>query len=163
MRTLYQKCKLVHGDLSEYNILYFEVRLTVLQNYWLAIAINWLNIHGPFSCFISILQGHLYIIDVSQSVDLDHPSALEFLKEDCLHVSVTWCAFATHFLFCPSNMSDILLLIWLQDFFRKHGIAVMTVKELFDFVVDASITDEDVDDYLEKVLDCHWWLTYLWH
>ncbi|PWS21877.1 serine/threonine protein kinase, partial [Enterococcus faecium] len=55
MRTLYQKCKLVHGDLSEYNILYFE--------------------------------GHLYIIDVSQSVDLDHPSALEFLKEDCLHVT----------------------------------------------------------------------------
>lgn len=92
MRTLYQKCKLVHGDLSEYNILYFE--------------------------------GHLYIIDVSQSVDLDHPSALEFLKEDCLHVS---------------------------DFFRKHGIAVMTVKELFDFVVDASIADEDVDDYLEKI------------
>ncbi|EMS62481.1 Serine/threonine-protein kinase RIO1 [Triticum urartu] len=56
MRTLYQKCKLVHGDLSEYNILYYE--------------------------------GHLYIIDVSQSVDLDHPSALDFLKEDCLHVNV---------------------------------------------------------------------------
>ncbi|KAF7108594.1 hypothetical protein CFC21_109037 [Triticum aestivum] len=92
MRTLYQKCKLVHGDLSEYNILYFE--------------------------------GHLYIIDVSQSVDLDHPSALDFLKEDCLHVN---------------------------DFFEKRGIPVMTVTELFNFVVDQNIADEDVDDYLEKV------------
>ncbi|KAL5992297.1 hypothetical protein ACLOJK_013213 [Asimina triloba] len=90
MRKLYQKCKLVHGDLSEYNILYFE--------------------------------GHLYIIDVSQSVDLDHPHALDFLREDCLH-----------------------------DFFRKHGVAVMTVRELFDFIVDPSITDESVDSYLEKI------------
>uniref|UniRef100_A0ACD5YDR1 Uncharacterized protein n=1 Tax=Avena sativa TaxID=4498 RepID=A0ACD5YDR1_AVESA len=92
MRTLYQKCKLVHGDLSEYNILYFE--------------------------------GHLYIIDVSQSVDLDHPLALDFLKEDCLHVN---------------------------DFFEKRGVAVMTVTELFNFVVDQNIADEGVDDYLEKV------------
>ncbi|KAF5191084.1 Serine/threonine-protein kinase RIO1 [Thalictrum thalictroides] len=92
MRTLYQTCKLVHGDLSEYNILYYE--------------------------------GHLHIIDVSQSVDLDHPHALDFLREDCVHVS---------------------------DFFRKHGVAVMTVRELFDFIVDSSISDEHVDDYLEKI------------
>lgn len=92
MRTLYQKCKLVHGDLSEYNILYFE--------------------------------GHLYIIDVSQSVDLDHPHALDFLREDCLHVS---------------------------DFFKKHGVAVMTIRELFDFIVDPSIADDAVDSYLEQV------------
>ncbi|KAG8100663.1 hypothetical protein GUJ93_ZPchr0013g36600 [Zizania palustris] len=92
MRTLYQKCKLVHGDLSEYNILYFE--------------------------------GHLYIIDVSQSVDLDHPLALEFLKEDCLHVT---------------------------DFFKKRGVAVMTVSQLFNFVIDQNIANEDVDYYLEKV------------
>ncbi|CAI9787054.1 unnamed protein product [Fraxinus pennsylvanica] len=92
MRTLYQKCKLVHGDLSEYNILYFE--------------------------------GHLYIIDVSQSVDLDHPHALDFLREDCIHVS---------------------------DFFKKHGIAVMTIRELFDFIVDPTIDDDSVDSYLEEV------------
>ncbi|CAI9095113.1 OLC1v1030974C1 [Oldenlandia corymbosa var. corymbosa] len=92
MRTLYQKCKLVHGDLSEYNILYFE--------------------------------GHLYIIDVSQSVDLDHPHALDFLREDCCHVS---------------------------DFFKKHGVAVMFIRELFDFIVDPSIDDESVDSYLEEV------------
>ncbi|KAJ0785399.1 putative non-specific serine/threonine protein kinase [Helianthus annuus] len=91
MRVLYQKCKLVHGDLSEYNILYHE--------------------------------GHLYIIDVSQSVDLDHPHALDFLREDCVHVS---------------------------DFFKKHGVAVMTIRELFDFIVDPSIGDESVDSYLEE-------------
>ncbi|XP_056171190.1 uncharacterized protein LOC115687937 isoform X2 [Syzygium oleosum] len=92
MRTLYQNCKLVHGDLSEYNILYFEE--------------------------------HLYIIDVSQAVDLDHPHALDFLREDCLHVS---------------------------DFFKKHGVGVMTIRELFDFIVDASITDDSVDCYLEEI------------
>ncbi|XP_031106543.1 serine/threonine-protein kinase RIO1-like [Ipomoea triloba] len=92
MRKLYQKCKLVHGDLSEYNILY--------------------------------LEGHLYIIDVSQAVDLDHPHALDFLREDCVHVS---------------------------DFFRKHGVAVMTIRELFDFIVDPMIDDDSVDTYLEEV------------
>ncbi|KMT00664.1 hypothetical protein BVRB_9g219540 [Beta vulgaris subsp. vulgaris] len=92
MRTMYQKCKLVHGDLSEYNILYYE--------------------------------GHLYIIDVSQTVDLDHPHALDFLREDCLHVS---------------------------DFFKKNGVAVMTIRELFDFIVDPTIADDAVDTYLEEV------------
>ncbi|GAB4860443.1 hypothetical protein Ancab_035603 [Ancistrocladus abbreviatus] len=92
MRTLYQKCKLVHGDLSEYNILYYE--------------------------------GHLYIIDVSQAVDLDHPHALDFLREDCVHVS---------------------------EFFKKHGVGVMTIRELFDFIVDPTIADEAVDSYLEEV------------
>nr|GMD79774.1 serine/threonine-protein kinase RIO1-like [Ipomoea batatas] len=91
MRKLYQKCKLVHGDLSEYNILY--------------------------------LEGHLYIIDVSQAVDLDHPHALDFLREDCVHVS---------------------------DFFRKHGVGVMTIRELFDFIVDPTIDDDSVDTYLEE-------------
>jgi hypothetical protein len=38
-----------------------------------------------------------------------------------------------------------------QDFFEKRGVAVMTVTELFNFVVDQNIADEDVDDYLEKV------------
>ncbi|KAL6582857.1 hypothetical protein OROMI_004935 [Orobanche minor] len=92
MRTMYQKCKLVHGDLSEYNILYYE--------------------------------GQLYIIDVSQSVDLDHPLALDFLREDIVHVS---------------------------DFFKKNGVAVMAVRELFDFIVDAAIHDDSVDSYLEEV------------
>jgi serine/threonine-protein kinase RIO1 len=32
-------------------------------------------------------QGELVIIDVSQAVDLDHPKALDFLREDCAHVN----------------------------------------------------------------------------
>lgn len=40
----------------------------------------------------------------------------------------------------------------LQDFFKKRGVPVMTVTDLFNFVIDQSISDEDVDDYLEKVL-----------
>ncbi|KAL6198582.1 hypothetical protein ACLB2K_028374 [Fragaria x ananassa] len=92
MRMLYQKAKLVHTDLSEFNILYFE--------------------------------GHLYIIDVSQAVELFDDNANDFLRQDCLHVS---------------------------GFFKKRGVAVMTVRELFDFIVDPSIAEEAVDSYLDEV------------
>lgn len=51
MRNLYQTCKLVHGDLSEYNLLYYEKQI--------------------------------WMIDVSQSVEHDHPMALDFLRRDC--------------------------------------------------------------------------------
>lgn len=36
-------------------------------------------------------------------------------------------------------------------FFLKHGVAVMTVRELFEFVTDPSVTHENVDAYLAKV------------
>lgn len=55
MWKLYNKCKLVHADLSEYNILYHE--------------------------------GSLVIIDVSQSVEHDHPRAFEFLRKDCTNIT----------------------------------------------------------------------------
>lgn len=91
VRNIYWKCRLVHADLSEFNMLY---------------------------------QGDkLYVIDVSQSVEHDHPHALEFLRKDCTNVT---------------------------DFFKKNGVCVMTVRELFDFVTDPSISDDNVDDYLEK-------------
>ncbi|KAG2497105.1 hypothetical protein HYH03_004696 [Edaphochlamys debaryana] len=92
LRNLYQKCRLVHGDLSEYNILYHK--------------------------------GELFIIDVSQSVDLDHPRALDFLREDCKHVN---------------------------DYFRRSGVATLTVRETFDFVVDPAINDDNVEEALERL------------
>jgi RIO1 family len=61
--------------------------LTCFSHYYSQHMIT-LDVILIFFFYDSILQGHLYIIDVSQSVDLDHPSALEFLNEDCLHVTV---------------------------------------------------------------------------
>ena len=55
MRMLYQTCRLVHGDLSEYNILYHDNKL--------------------------------WLIDVSQSVEHDHPRSLEFLRMDIKNIT----------------------------------------------------------------------------
>ena len=52
---------------------------------------------------------------------------------------------ATFSLAEPSQASS------LADFFLKHGVAVMTVRELFEFVTDPSITSENMDAYLSKV------------
>jgi len=51
IRRLYNSCKLVHADLSEYNLLYHK--------------------------------DEVWVIDVSQAVEHDHPMALDFLRRDC--------------------------------------------------------------------------------
>uniref|UniRef100_W8B0E8 Serine/threonine-protein kinase RIO1 n=1 Tax=Ceratitis capitata TaxID=7213 RepID=W8B0E8_CERCA len=92
MWRIYNKCKLVHADLSEFNIL--------------------------------LQDDQLIIIDVSQSVEHDHPHAFDFLRKDCANIS---------------------------DFFRKRSVATMTVKELFDFITDQSITEENMEVCLERI------------
>ena len=83
MRRMFQRCKLVHGDLSEYNLL-------------------WHN-------------NEVHVIDVSQSVESDHPSALDFLRKDASNVN---------------------------DFFRKSGgLNVMTTRQLFEFVTTPLVDD----------------------
>ena len=91
MRQMYTKCRLVHADFSEYNILFHN--------------------------------GHLCVIDVSQAVEHDHPQALEFLRKDCANIT---------------------------EFFRKKSVCVMTTKELFDFITDVTITDSNMEAYLER-------------
>nr|XP_033506732.1 serine/threonine-protein kinase RIO1 [Epinephelus lanceolatus] len=93
MRKMFQEARLVHADLSEFNMLYHD--------------------------------GDAYIIDVSQSVEHDHPHALEFLRKDCSNVN---------------------------EYFVKRGVAVMTVRELFNFITDPSITCHNMDQYLEKAM-----------
>jgi len=93
MRTMYQVCKLVHGDLSEFNVL--------------------------------LHKGVCYIIDVSQSVEHDHPFALDFLRFDCRNVN---------------------------GFFQKQQVAVPSVRQLFEFIVDMNITDENMDAYIDSMM-----------
>jgi len=71
-------------------------------------------------------EGQLYVIDVSQSVEYDHPNALEFLRKDCVNVN--------------------------NFFRRRHGVAVMSGKELFDFITDLSVSDDNIDDYLRAMM-----------
>lgn len=92
MRKMYNDCKLIHADLSEFNMLFY--------------------------------QNKLYIIDVSQSVEQDHPNAFEFLRSDCCNVN---------------------------DFFRKNNVQTMTLKELFEFITDPNINESNIDLCLEKL------------
>lgn len=99
MRVMYQTCRLVHADLSEYNILYHKERL--------------------------------YIIDVSQSVEHDHPRSLEFLRMDIKNVS---------------------------DFFRRKNILTLPERTVFQFIispegpVDVTAGNEEMTNAIEKLL-----------
>jgi RIO kinase 1 len=91
MRIMYHVCRLVHGDLSEYNLLYF--------------------------------RNQVFFIDVSQSVEHDHPHSLIFLRMDCNNIS---------------------------QFFGK-AMNTLTVRELFNFVIDANL--ENAEAELHRLLD----------
>lgn len=80
MQVIYQVCKLVHADLSEYNVLFYD------DTPW--------------------------IIDVSQSVEHDHPRSLKFLRMDIKNVN---------------------------DFFRRKEVPVLTDREVFDIITSSSV------------------------
>lgn len=93
VRKMYQECKLVHADLSEYNILYHD--------------------------------SHLYIIDVSQSVEHDHPHAFDFLRNDVKNI---------------------------EEYFGRRGMATLGLRRCFEFVTreafevdgEAGLSDPEV-------------------
>jgi RIO kinase 1 len=95
MRIMYQVCKLVHADLSEYNILF--------QN------------------------DKAYIIDVSQSVEHDHPRSLEFLRIDIKNIN---------------------------DFFQRKNVAVLSDRQVYELIVkqegsiEASALQIEIDNLL---------------
>lgn len=74
---------------------------------------------------MSLVQGELWIIDVSQSVDLDHPRALDFLREDAAHVN---------------------------SYFQRAGVATLTTRELFEFAVDPNINAGNINEAIEALI-----------
>lgn len=94
MRILYQECRLVHADLSEYNVLFHEDRL--------------------------------WIIDVSQSVEHDHPMSLEFLRMDIKNVN--------HF------------------FQKRGGVEVFGERQLFIFITQPPLPDDEWPELSETLI-----------
>ena len=92
---MYQQCRLVHADLSEYNVLY-DGRTR-----------------------------QLWLIDVSQSVELDHPRAFEFLRMDIKNVN---------------------------DFFRRQGVEPVGGRALFEFVCNTPIGPDTPEGGIAEVL-----------
>ncbi|GAA5902942.1 protein kinase RIO1 [Sporobolomyces salmoneus] len=102
LRILFHRCRLVHADFSEYNILYHD--------------------------------SHLWIIDVSQSIEQEHPAAFDFLRADLKNA---------------------------EEWFSRRGVLTLGVRKTFGFVTgdswikDREETDEDVKIEIERLLAQH--------
>ncbi|EAN96995.1 RIO kinase 1 [Trypanosoma cruzi] len=72
LRKMYGRCRLIHGDLSEYNLLFY--------------------------------RGHVVVIDVSQSVESDHPHAMDFLRRDIVNMNTFFRARGHQQLFSPQDL-----------------------------------------------------------
>ena len=90
MKIMYHDCKLIHSDFSEYNLLYFNKEI--------------------------------YVIDVAQSVELQHVNADYFLKRDCHNIN---------------------------EFFSKNKIMVISDQQFYDAIVKNDIKINDLEDYID--------------
>ena len=90
MKKMFQNCKLVHSDFSEYNLLYYNKEV--------------------------------YVIDLAQAVEENHPNADYFLKRD-IH-----------------NMNE---------FFTKNSIDTLTDQQFYDFVTKKNI--KDCKEYINQM------------
>jgi RIO kinase 1 len=87
-------CNLVHADFSEYNLLYHNKQI--------------------------------WVIDVSQSVEKDHPFSFEFLKRDIYNIN---------------------------KYYEKLGVNIFKFKSLFNIITDPKLTAEDVEQLIEEMKD----------
>ncbi|OBZ71498.1 Serine/threonine-protein kinase rio1 [Grifola frondosa] len=121
-RKIYTECKLVHADLSEYNILYHvedaAADSPAQDDSQPGATSEQTNPESP-------RRGHLYIIDVSQSVEHDHPHAFDFLRADLRNV---------------------------EDFFARRGVRCVGLRRAFEFVTSEQLALADGGESEEAVL-----------
>ena len=169
LRAIFYRCRLVHADFSEYNILCVPRPLPPLDEPFLPLALPprllfaLLQLSPSLSGSRSLSptspghlpdlssaaltppsrrpparsyhQGHLWVIDVSQSIEHEHPAAFDFLRSDLKNA---------------------------DDFFRKRGVDTLGLTRTFAFVTrDASLaasgsaadeTDADAAREVERLL-----------
>lgn len=91
-------------------------------------------VHADLSEYNSIIHhGKLYIIDVSQSVEPEHPMSLDFLRMDIKNIN---------------------------DYFQREGVIVHPEREIFKFVIEdlsklnivGSLSEDELDDEYFKYL-----------
>ncbi|OII78130.1 RIO1 family protein [Cryptosporidium andersoni] len=138
---MFTECHLIHGDMSEYNILYYK--------------------------------GHLYVIDVSQSMEHDHPLGLEFLKRDCINVTeffskvfqskkfTNTCTYSEYNIKTEGNNIALELsqCLFLTNFSATS--LLLTPLELYNIILSGKIQDlaiiseipEDLKDIDKIILD----------
>lgn len=104
---MYQTCRLVHADLSEFNLLYFLFR---------------------DGTDIRYNDKKVYVIDVSQSVEHDHPRSLEFLRMDIKNVT---------------------------DFFRRKAVGTLQERTVFDFITadNLPVDREEMGPVIERLFE----------
>ncbi|KNE92100.1 hypothetical protein PSTG_14481 [Puccinia striiformis f. sp. tritici PST-78] len=97
---------------------------------------------------------HLFITDVSQSVEHDHPSAYDFLRSDvrlksaCEKTFAEWRRGWWSCKLCPS--------IYQKQDPPRLGVPALGLKQTFDFVTDKSIsilhTEEELIELVQKLI-----------
>jgi len=70
-------------------------------------------------------KGEIYLIDVSQSVEHDHPMALDFLRRDCHNIN---------------------------EYFKRQGSHVLSTIKAFTFITQLDL-QEDEGDFLKRLYE----------
>jgi len=126
----------------------------------------WIFDQNYFSCLVGSLV-YNWCLSSSWSWPPSCPWLFAWRLSSCFckcYPHDEWLWFLTVITFSKNTGACLFLRKWInedwctQDFFKKHGVAVMTIRELFDFIVDPTINDESIDSYLEEVclLSCAW-------